>query len=92
MMNEPASQRLTFAIAAIAPVLAEGAVAHPEGSPEFWSKLTVRQHLIKAFDHLARALAGVKDEDHAALACARLLLALELRGRQVAEKEAANGR
>jgi hypothetical protein len=37
-------------------------------------------------------LAGVRDEDHAALACTRLLLALELRGRLAAEKESTHGR
>jgi hypothetical protein len=84
-VSEPADKQLAHAVKVIASVLAEGAATHPEGSPQHWQSLTVRQHLGKAFDHLARALAGLSDEDHAALAAARLMLALELRGRQRTE-------
>jgi hypothetical protein len=69
---------LRLALRVAARILDAGEVTHPTTAPNHWSRAPVREHAVKALEHLDRHLVGASTgEDDLALALARLLLAVE---------------
>ncbi len=76
------ASELRRALRTVAVILREGEKTHPRGASNHWTNLRVRDHGVRAMEHLTKYLVGARgDDDDLAHACVRLLLALELRER-----------
>jgi hypothetical protein len=73
---------LRNALRIVARILAAGERTHPPDAANHWLKISTREHVARAMEHIDRFLVGAHaDEDHLAHALTRLLLAVELRER-----------
>ena len=76
--------QLRNALRIVARILEAGEATHPPDAPNHWLNLPAREHAAQAIAHLDKFLVGANaDEDHLAHALTRLLLAVELRAREL---------
>jgi hypothetical protein len=66
----------------VARILAAGERAHPPDAANHWLKISTREHVARAMEHIDKLLVGANGcEDDLGHALTRLLLAVELRER-----------